>query len=143
MLEKVEEEIRELRSELATQDRARIREELGDVLFSLAQTARHLGIDAEGALRDAGAKFERRFRHMEAALAEAGPAAGASGRGRTRIALAASQARARLTAMPGRPADDIAARLAALRELLSCCLLRDRPRFRSTLDRSGATCRSA
>lgn len=68
VLEKVEEEIRELRSELATQDRDRIREELGDVLFSLAQTARHLGIDAEGALRDAGVKFERRFRHMEAAL---------------------------------------------------------------------------
>ena len=55
-------------------------------------------IDAEGALREANAKFERRFRHMEAALAAAGQECGASGCGGTRIALAAGQARARLTA---------------------------------------------
>jgi len=41
-------------------------------LFSIAQAARHLRVDPEGALRDASAKFERRFRQMEARLAERG-----------------------------------------------------------------------
>jgi MazG family protein len=53
-------------------EKAHVTEELGDLLFALAQTARHLGIDAEAALRDANAKFERRFRDMEAQLAEQG-----------------------------------------------------------------------
>jgi len=43
-----------------------VREELGDVLFTLANLARRLGVDAEGAMRDANAKFDRRFRLMEA-----------------------------------------------------------------------------
>jgi MazG family protein len=42
-----------------------VREELGDVLFTMANLARRLGIDAEGAMRDANAKFDRRFRYME------------------------------------------------------------------------------
>ena len=42
--------------------------ELGDLLFVMANVARHLGIDPEGALRDANAKFVRRFRSIEAAL---------------------------------------------------------------------------
>jgi tetrapyrrole methylase family protein/MazG family protein len=42
-----------------------VREELGDVLFTIANLARRLGIDAEGAMRDANAKFDRRFRYME------------------------------------------------------------------------------
>ena len=46
--------------------------EFGDLLFSLAQFARHAGIDPEAALRAANAKFERRFRRMEAWLAEQG-----------------------------------------------------------------------
>jgi uncharacterized protein YabN with tetrapyrrole methylase and pyrophosphatase domain len=46
--------------------------EVGDLLFSCVNLARHLGVEAEQALRGASAKFERRFRAMERALAEAG-----------------------------------------------------------------------
>jgi nucleoside triphosphate diphosphatase len=72
VLDKIDEEIRELRVELAQGDNHKTRAELGDVLFSLAQLARHLDVDAEEALREADAKFERRFRHMEAQLARQG-----------------------------------------------------------------------
>ena len=70
VLDKVDEEVVELRAELA--DRAAAQEEIGDLLFAVAQAARHLGLDAEAALREANAKFERRFRHVEALLAHEG-----------------------------------------------------------------------
>ena len=70
VLDKVREEVDELRPVIA--DPKAAREELGDLLFAIAQAARHLGVDAEAALREANAKFERRFRHLEAALASAG-----------------------------------------------------------------------
>ena len=66
---KVDEELAEFDAAVASNDRAHAREELGDLLFSLAQLARHLDVDPEGALRDANAKFERRFRAMERASA--------------------------------------------------------------------------
>jgi ATP diphosphatase len=47
-------------------------EEYGDLLFAMANVARHLGIDPEAALRSANAKFERRFAHIEARLQEMG-----------------------------------------------------------------------
>ena len=72
VIHKIEEEVRELRAALAGNDADAVRAEMGDLLFSLAQSARHLGMDAEGALREANAKFERRFRHMEATLAAQG-----------------------------------------------------------------------
>jgi MazG family protein len=72
VLEKVQEELGELQQELAAGDRERAHEELGDLLFSLAQAARHLGIDAEASLRDANGKFEHRFRRVEALLAAEG-----------------------------------------------------------------------
>ena len=50
----------------------RTSEELGDLLFAIANIARHLGVDPEGALRDANAKFVRRFGHVEDALARHG-----------------------------------------------------------------------
>jgi MazG family protein len=72
VIDKVEEECAELREALATGDPAATRAELGDLLFSLAQLARHLGADPEAALRASSAKFERRFRRMEDWLAEQG-----------------------------------------------------------------------
>jgi tetrapyrrole methylase family protein/MazG family protein len=55
-------------------DDAHVREELGDVLFTVVNLARRLGIDAEGAMRDANRKFERRFRYMESSALAAGVA---------------------------------------------------------------------
>ena len=72
VLGKVREEIDELQQAFAAGDERHVREELGDLLFSIAQLARHLRVDPEGALREAGGKFERRFRHMEATLAGQG-----------------------------------------------------------------------
>lgn len=73
VLEKLEEEIAELRVEIqAKAAMDRIEDELGDVLFSLANLARHLDIDPEAALRRTNAKFEHRFRHLETRLREAG-----------------------------------------------------------------------
>lgn len=73
VLDKIAEEIEELRDEIALPDsRERCEAELGDVLFSCVNLARHLGIDPETALRGANSRFERRFRWIEAALAERG-----------------------------------------------------------------------
>ncbi|NLO80356.1 MAG: nucleoside triphosphate pyrophosphohydrolase [Xanthomonadaceae bacterium] len=70
---KLDEEIQELREELANgADAERLEAELGDLLFVVANLARHLGIDPEAALRRANASFERRFRHIERTLAEQG-----------------------------------------------------------------------
>ena len=71
ILDKIEEEIGELRAEMTTGAPAdRLEDELGDLLFAVANLARRLELDAEGALRRATAKFERRFRRMEALLAD-------------------------------------------------------------------------
>lgn len=67
--DKVDEELAELDT---AQNPAEQREELGDLLFTLVNLARHLDIDAEGALRDATRKFERRFREVEARSQAAG-----------------------------------------------------------------------
>jgi nucleoside triphosphate diphosphatase len=79
VLAKVREETAELEQAVASGDTSGVREELGDLLFSVAQFARHCGIDPEAALREAGAKFERRFGAMEArASADGGSLAGLS-----------------------------------------------------------------
>jgi MazG family protein len=68
--EKLAEELREFADarvqagKLAHED-PHVREELGDVLFTVVNLARKLNIDAEGAMRDANEKFNRRFRYME------------------------------------------------------------------------------
>ncbi len=74
VLAKVREELAELEAEIDAGDqaRARAREELGDLLFVMANLARKLEIDPEDALRAANAKFIRRFRFIEAALAADG-----------------------------------------------------------------------
>lgn len=72
VLGKIEEECVELEGALAAGHQHAVNEELGDLLFSVAQLARHVGADPEAALRVANAKFERRFRHIETLLAEQG-----------------------------------------------------------------------
>jgi nucleoside triphosphate diphosphatase len=72
VLEKLDEEVGELRAELAASDPARLADELGDVLFVVANLARKLGLDAERCLRQANEKFARRFAAVEATLAAEG-----------------------------------------------------------------------
>ncbi|MGN6312685.1 MAG: nucleoside triphosphate pyrophosphohydrolase [Rhodanobacteraceae bacterium] len=75
VLDKLAEEIGEVRAEFEQgADRDRLEDEIGDVLFVIANLARHAKIDPGHALRRANAKFERRFRRMEALAAEAGEA---------------------------------------------------------------------
>ena len=63
--EKVSEELREVDAAIATGSSAEVVEEMGDLLFAVANWSRHLKLDAEEALRAANSKFERRFRDME------------------------------------------------------------------------------
>lgn len=74
VIEKIEEELGELRAELdaGKTDPARITDELGDVLFAVANLARHCRVDPEAALRSTNDKFEKRFRYVERELARQG-----------------------------------------------------------------------
>ncbi|HEV2111468.1 MAG TPA: nucleoside triphosphate pyrophosphohydrolase [Gammaproteobacteria bacterium] len=70
---KVREELAELEHEIGSgTPRERLQDELGDVLFAVANMARKLGVDPEQALRGTNRKFERRFRHVETRLKEQG-----------------------------------------------------------------------
>lgn len=68
VLDKIREETQEIDEALASGDKAAIREEIGDLLFVVANFARHVDADPEGCLAAANAKFERRFKGIEAAL---------------------------------------------------------------------------
>ena len=76
MLDKLEEEAAELRAELRSGDQpadpAALRDEVGDLLFVLANLARKLDLDPEDCLRGANRKFERRFGYIEETLRIAG-----------------------------------------------------------------------
>jgi MazG family protein len=72
IFDKLEEEVAEVKAAIAGGDPAEIEDEVGDLLFVAANLARRLDIDPEQALRKANAKFERRFRAMEAAAAAEG-----------------------------------------------------------------------
>ena len=72
VLAKLTEEAAELTVEIELADRDRMEEEYGDLLFVLANLARHLKVDPEAALRRANGKFDRRFRAIETALAGQG-----------------------------------------------------------------------
>ena len=72
VLQQLQAEIVELQAARQQQSPAQIEEELGDVLFSAVNLARHLKIDPESALRRANRKFERRFRYIEQCLADTG-----------------------------------------------------------------------
>ncbi len=72
VLDKIIEESQELVEACETKTQADMHEEFGDLLFVMANLARHLDIDPEHALRDANAKFTRRFGAVETALAKRG-----------------------------------------------------------------------
>ena len=69
---KVDEELGELDEARQEEDAEHICEELGDLLFVVANFARHLGVDPEQALVQANRKFEQRFRLMEAEISDSG-----------------------------------------------------------------------
>ena len=72
VVEKIQEEVNELRE--ATSDPSRAEEEMGDLLFAIANLARKLGIEPETALRKANDKFTKRFTAMERSVADEGKA---------------------------------------------------------------------
>lgn len=72
VFDKLDEEVGELKAEIAAGDLDKAREEMGDLLFVVANLARKLGVEPEDALRGANAKFVRRFGFIEAELARDG-----------------------------------------------------------------------
>ncbi|WP_133488765.1 nucleoside triphosphate pyrophosphohydrolase [Aliiroseovarius marinus] len=72
VLDKITEEAREVAEARDTLGQDELREEIGDLLFVVANLARHLDVEPEEALRHANAKFERRFKGIERRLATAG-----------------------------------------------------------------------
>lgn len=78
VVHKLHEEVGEMLDEVEAGDLDKVREELGDVLFVVANLARTLDIDPEDAIRYTNAKFVRRFEYVEARLAERGKTPGQS-----------------------------------------------------------------
>ena len=72
VLDKIREETREIEAALDAKDDAAIRDEIGDLLFAVANLARHVGADPEAAIRGTNAKFERRFGHIETEIRRRG-----------------------------------------------------------------------
>jgi nucleoside triphosphate diphosphatase len=72
VLVKLREEIAEVEAELGGSSAKALSDEVGDLLFAVANLARHLDVDPEAALRAANAKFSQRFAHIERRLAERG-----------------------------------------------------------------------
>jgi len=101
VMRKLEEETDELRLALRAKKRAAIQEELGDLLFTIANVARHSGIDPEIALQDANRKFVERFRYIEERLGREGLKVGPGNRARMEALWRESKSRLRKTS-PGR-----------------------------------------
>ena len=74
ILDKIEEEVGELREALRQGDQAKVSDELGDLIFALVNIGRHTGADPEMALRGTNTKFRRRFSHIEQQLEANGEA---------------------------------------------------------------------
>jgi ATP diphosphatase len=72
VLDKITEEVTELKEAASALSQAEVEEEFGDLLFVMANLARHMGVEPESALRAANAKFTRRFERIEALLADQG-----------------------------------------------------------------------
>jgi ATP diphosphatase len=71
VLDKMEEEIAELRAEIAHKNNDKIKDELGDLMFVLVNLGRHVDVNPEMALRDTNTKFRTRFAHIELRLKQA------------------------------------------------------------------------
>ncbi len=65
VIEKIEEALAELKEAISSQNISNIKDEMGDVLFAQVNLARHLGVNAEEALRGTNQKFTRRFNYVE------------------------------------------------------------------------------
>ncbi|RWX75565.1 nucleoside triphosphate pyrophosphohydrolase [Neorhizobium lilium] len=72
ILDKIEEEVRELREALASGHPEKVADELGDLLFAVVNIGRHVKADPEQALRGTNTKFRRRFKHIETELESEG-----------------------------------------------------------------------
>lgn len=72
ILDKIEEEIAELREAMAEGKPEKVSDELGDLIFALVNIGRHVKADPEDALRGTNTKFRRRFNHIETSLTENG-----------------------------------------------------------------------
>ncbi|MGL4488066.1 MAG: nucleoside triphosphate pyrophosphohydrolase [Rhizobiaceae bacterium] len=72
ILDKIEEEIDELREAMAAADKVAIEAEYGDILFALTNLGRRLGVDPETALRATNLKFRKRFAYIENGLRKGG-----------------------------------------------------------------------
>ena len=72
VLAKLDEEVRELAEAAQSKDEDAIEDEFGDLLFVIANVARHLKVDPEAATRRANEKFSRRFRYIESSMKQAG-----------------------------------------------------------------------
>ena len=70
VIDKIEEEIEELKVAINSGNQSNIEEEAGDLLFSVVSLSRHTSVDPESALRKANRKFDQRFRSMESTLKE-------------------------------------------------------------------------
>ena len=74
VIDKIAEELEEVREAIGSRDQRAVEEEIGDLLFAMVNLARHLKVDAETALRGGNEKFERRLRHIERRLRDQGRA---------------------------------------------------------------------
>ena len=97
ILEKIEEETRELRETLRDADSSRREDEIGDLLFTAVNLARFLGLDPEIALKRANRKFKGRFQAMERDAATSGRALGDRSAGELDALWTAAKVRARET----------------------------------------------
>lgn len=98
VLDKVEEELRELREAMAAGDPAAQRHELGDLLMAITSLGRHLQVEPESALRDANQRFAHRFALMEQEATAAGQRL--SDQGPEALDAAWRRAKERLSAAP-------------------------------------------
>jgi MazG family protein len=65
VLAKIDEELQELKYEIKSNNKENISEEIGDILFTIANLTRHYNLDPEDIMRKSNLKFESRFRAME------------------------------------------------------------------------------